>query len=121
MGVIARMADRVVVMYAGEVVEIGTLRTLFKAPAHPYTRLLLAAMPSVSRRSLRLPVIPGLMPSPGAMPTGCRFHPRCPDAIARCRVSAPPMVLVSADRMARCWLAEGVQASPMPHPVGALS
>jgi oligopeptide/dipeptide ABC transporter ATP-binding protein len=106
MGVIARMADRVAVMYAGEVAEIGPLRELFAAPAHPYTRLLLAAMPTASRRSARLPVIPGLMPPPGAMPGGCRFHPRCPDAIARCSVSAPPVMPLGGGRSARCWLAE---------------
>src|SRR5215212_4952555 len=80
MGVIARMADRVVVMYAGEVAEVGPQREIFGTPVHPYTRLLLAAMPTARRRTGRLPVIPGLMPAPGAIPVGCRFHPRCPDA-----------------------------------------
>jgi oligopeptide/dipeptide ABC transporter ATP-binding protein len=54
----------------------------------------------------RLPVIPGLMPSPGGMPAGCRFHPRCPDAIARCKVEAPPILPLPGDRLARCWLAD---------------
>ena len=94
MGVIARMAERVVVMYAGEVVEVGTLRQVFTAPAHPYTRLLLAAMPTTRRRSDRLPVISGVMPTPGAMPPACRFEPRCPQAMPRCRERAPPSFAV---------------------------
>jgi peptide/nickel transport system ATP-binding protein len=117
MGVIARMADRVAVMYAGEVVEVGVLRDIFASPAHPYTRLLLAAMPTVSRRSARLPVIPGLMPSPGAMPQGCRFHPRCPDAHAPCRERVPPVVALGEGRMARCWLAQAAAGDvPMHQP-----
>jgi peptide/nickel transport system ATP-binding protein len=102
MGVIARMADRVVVMYAGEVAEVGPLRELFTRPAHPYTRLLLAAMPTARQRTERLAVIPGLMPAPGAMPPGCRFHPRCPDAISACRTGDPPTVVVAEGRLARC-------------------
>jgi oligopeptide/dipeptide ABC transporter ATP-binding protein len=121
MGVIARMADRVVVMYAGEVAEIGPLRDLFAAPAHPYTRLLLAAMPTASRRSARLPVIPGLMPSPGAMPGGCRFHPRCPDAVAKCREQAPPVIALGGGRMARCWLAQPASTAPEIADVAAAS
>jgi peptide/nickel transport system ATP-binding protein/oligopeptide transport system ATP-binding protein len=105
MGVIARMADRVVVMYAGEVAEVGPLAGLFAAPSHPYTRLLLAAMPSSRRRSAQLPVIPGAMPAPGALPSGCRFHPRCPVAVARCAVDVPPLRPVAPGRAARCWLA----------------
>ncbi len=111
MGVIARMADRVVVMYAGEVAEVGRLREIFTAPAHPYTRLLLAAMPTARRRMERLPVIPGLMPAPGAMPSACRFHPRCPDAIAKCKIEAPPLRDLGAGRLARCWLAGEPQLS----------
>ncbi len=102
MGVIARMADRVVVMYAGEVVEIGEMRAVFARPLHPYTRLLLAAMPTARRRSGRLPVIPGQMPSPGAMPAGCRFHPRCPDAIPVCRAARQDVVAIAAGRDVRC-------------------
>jgi peptide/nickel transport system ATP-binding protein len=109
MGVIARMADRVVVMYAGEVAEVGQLRPLFAAPAHPYTRLLLAAMPTARRRMPILPVIAGMMPAPGHMPSGCRFHPRCPDAVDRCKVEASPMQDLEAGRLARCWFARESQ------------
>src|SRR5262249_48001003 len=84
MRVIARMADRVAVMYAGEVVETGSAAELFAKPAHPYARLLLAAVPTVKRKEARLPVIPGQMPAPGQRSAGCRFRLRCPVAIARC-------------------------------------
>ena len=115
MGVIARMSTRVVVMYAGEMVEIGTLRELIASPSHPYTRLLLAAMPTVRRRVQRLPVIAGTMPGAGSMPAGCRFHPRCPDAIARCTGQEPPMMALGGGRSARCWLVAD------PRPAGAIS
>jgi len=105
MGVIARMSDRVVVMYAGEVVEIGTLRAVLSTPEHPYTRLLLAAMPTVRRRSASLPVIPGVMPTPGALPPGCRFNPRCPDAIDICAAREPPIARSRTGRDVRCLLA----------------
>ena len=102
MGVVARMADRVLVIYAGQIVEDAPARDLFARPAHPYTRLLLAAMPTPRRRSERLPVIPGALPAPDRLPSGCRFHPRCPMAIAPCRTSPPPMMELAASRRTRC-------------------
>jgi peptide/nickel transport system ATP-binding protein len=105
MGVIARMAERVVVMYAGEVVEIAPARGLFARPAHPYARLLLAAMPTTRRKEARLPVIPGQMPAPGAVAQGCRFRARCPDAIDICAVDAPRLEAIAAGRAVRCWRA----------------
>jgi peptide/nickel transport system ATP-binding protein len=105
MGVIARMAERVVVMYAGEVVEIAPARALFARPAHPYARLLLAAMPTAKRKTARLPVIAGQMPAPGAVTRGCRFRARCPDAVAICGEQAPALQPLSDDRQARCWRA----------------
>jgi len=110
MGVIARMSTRVAVMYAGEVVEVGTLRDVLGTPEHPYTRLLLAAMPTARRRMERLPVIPGVMPTPGALPAGCRFNPRCPDAIATCSVDEPPLAPSPTGRAVRCWVATGASA-----------
>jgi oligopeptide/dipeptide ABC transporter ATP-binding protein len=110
MGVIARMADRVVVMYAGEVVEVAGRDELLTASAHPYTRLLLAAVPTARRKTARLPVIPGIMPSPGALPSGCRFHPRCPMAIAACRATEPPLETVAAAHQARCIRAAEIMA-----------
>jgi peptide/nickel transport system ATP-binding protein len=107
MGVIARMANRVAVMYAGEIVETGSLRDILSAPEHPYTRLLLAAMPTARRKLAELPVIPGTMPTPGALPAGCRFNPRCPDATDKCRSIEPPMLQSASGRDVRCWLATG--------------
>ena len=102
MGVIARMADRVVVMYAGEAVETAPLGALLAQPAHPYTRLLMAATPSVKRRSGTLPSIPGMMPAPDRLPAGCRFHPRCPVALAECRRVKPALAPVGEGRASRC-------------------
>ena len=110
MGVIARMADRVAVMYAGEVVEIANAVDLFARPAHPYTRLLLAAMPTVKRKEVRLPVIPGQMPAPGRMPGGCRFRTRCPSAVALCAEKAPELAGLGECRSARCWRAAELAA-----------
>jgi peptide/nickel transport system ATP-binding protein len=107
MGVIARMSTRVAVMYAGEVVEVGALRDVLGAPEHPYTRLLLAAMPTARRRMEHLPVIPGVMPTPGALPAGCRFNPRCPDAIAMCTVDEPSLAPSPTGRAVRCWVVTG--------------
>jgi peptide/nickel transport system ATP-binding protein len=106
MGVIARMAERVVVMYAGHVVEIASARELFSRPAHPYARLLLTAMPTAKRKVARLPVIAGQMPAPGSVTQGCRFRARCPDAIALCGEKAPELAPLPGGRLARCWRAD---------------
>jgi len=102
MGVVARMADRVLVVYAGQIVEDAPARAIFARPAHPYTRLLLAAMPTPRHKTQRLPVIPGTLPAPSRLPQGCRFHPRCPLAIEPCRGSPPDMVELGASRRTRC-------------------
>jgi oligopeptide transport system ATP-binding protein len=95
-------------MYAGQVAEVAPLRALFSGAAHPYARLLLGAMPSARRKLASLPIIPGAMPSPAALPSGCRFHPRCPYVVQICRESAPPLVAIDAGRAARCWRATEV-------------
>jgi peptide/nickel transport system ATP-binding protein/oligopeptide transport system ATP-binding protein len=105
LGVVATMASRVVVMYAGQVVEEAPVRALFTAPLHPYTRLLLAVVPGVRAKRARLSAIPGSIPVPTALPVGCRFHPRCPDAIALCREAAPTLESHGPDRRVRCWRA----------------
>ena len=110
MGVIARMADRVTVMYAGEAVESAPLAELFARPAHPYTRLLMAATPTVRRRAAALPAIPGQMPAPGAMPPGCRFQPRCPVAVDECARVRPGFESVGEGRAARCLRAADMLA-----------
>jgi oligopeptide/dipeptide ABC transporter ATP-binding protein len=117
MGVIARMADRVVVVYAGQIVEDAPLRALFERPAHPYTRLLLDAVPTTRRKSDRLPIIPGALPAPGRLPGGCRFHPRCPMTIDECRSTAPQEVALgegdlSGSRSARCLRVTELLAGP---------
>jgi oligopeptide/dipeptide ABC transporter ATP-binding protein len=105
LGVVASMASRVVVMYAGQVVEEAPVRELFLRPRHPYTRLLLSVAPRVREKRPRLSAIAGSIPPPSALPVGCRFHPRCPDAIGLCREAAPTLEAHGADRRVRCWLA----------------
>jgi oligopeptide/dipeptide ABC transporter ATP-binding protein len=106
LGVIAGMADRVVVMYAGQVMEEAKVRDLFARPRHPYTRLLLKSVPRVGQKLARLHQIKGTAPPPTAFPAACRFHPRCPDAIERCRVEAPPLTTTPDGRGVRCWRAD---------------
>jgi oligopeptide/dipeptide ABC transporter ATP-binding protein len=107
LGVVAETARRVVVMYAAKVVEEAFVYPLFKDPLHPYTRGLLESIPKMDETVERLSVIPGRVPSPFALPTGCRFHDRCPETTSRCENSSPPMYSVSGDRFVRCWLYEG--------------
>jgi oligopeptide/dipeptide ABC transporter ATP-binding protein len=107
LGVVAAMASRVVVMYAGQVVEEGPARELFARPAHPYTRLLLAVVPRVREKRPRLSAIAGSAPPPSALPAGCRFHPRCPDVIPLCREAAPSLEPHGPGRRVRCWRPDG--------------
>ncbi|MEM8590431.1 MAG: ABC transporter ATP-binding protein [Pseudomonadota bacterium] len=103
LGVIAQMAERVVVMYAGQVVEEGTAAQIFDQPAHPYTRLLIRSIPSARHKSARLDAIPGSTPSAHAFPQGCRFHPRCPEAVDRCRTETQALHALPEGRSSRCW------------------
>jgi oligopeptide/dipeptide ABC transporter ATP-binding protein len=105
LGVVAEVCDRVVVMYAGHVVEQGSVREIFEAPRHPYTEGLLQAIPRLRRRTERLAVIPGAVPAATAWPVGCRFHPRCPYMWERC-LGDPPLLDAGPGRLARCWLEE---------------
>jgi peptide/nickel transport system ATP-binding protein len=102
LGVVAEVADEVIVMYAGRVVESGSVKTLFDDPQHPYTIGLMGSMPSVGPREGRLATINGRVPTPAEMPTGCRFAGRCPFVIAACREARPPLVEVSAGHFAAC-------------------
>ena len=104
MGVVAETCDRVVVMYAGQVVEEGAVDDLFHDPRHPYTVGLLGSIPRIEQRVDQLTVIPGLVPSPTAWPSGCRFADRCPHAWQKCVDSPPPLVDLGPGRGSRCWL-----------------
>lgn len=100
LAVVGEIADRVLVMYAGEVVEEGPVAEVFAAPRHPYTAALIASMPE--GESERLTAIPGTVPQPAAMPRGCRFAPRCDRAIAACEASAPSLAEIAPGRATRC-------------------
>jgi len=104
LGVVRHLADRVVVMYLGRVVEIGRTGELYASPSHPYTRALLAEVPRLDRRRTDYVPIKGEIPSPLAPPSGCHFHPRCPHAMPRCAVEAPALRDVGAGRLSACHL-----------------
>jgi peptide/nickel transport system ATP-binding protein len=103
MGVIAETADRVAVMYAGRIVEIGPVRTIIDRPSHPYTVGLMASIPRTSGRRGRLQQIDGAMPRLTAIPPGCPFNPRCPQVFERCRVERPEL-MPAKETQAACWL-----------------
>ena len=105
MAVVSQVADRVAVMYAGQVVEEAATSDLFLRPAHPYTEGLLRAVPSIEATTESLAVIPGRVPHPTRWPDACRFHPRCPYQWDRCAQERPPLLKAGSAR-ARCWLAE---------------
>jgi peptide/nickel transport system ATP-binding protein len=104
MGVIAETADRVAVMYAGRIVEVGPVADVIHRPRHPYTVGLMGSIPSIGATVERLAQIDGTMPRLDAVPGGCAFHPRCPRAIDRCRAERPELVAVDGTSAA-CWLA----------------
>jgi oligopeptide/dipeptide ABC transporter ATP-binding protein len=103
LGVIAEVADRVAVMYAGRIVEEGPVRAIFRQPAHPYTRGLLGSIPR-GRAGERLTAIDGVVPSLTALPPGCAFAPRCANRMPECERGVPPDVQVAQDHHARCLL-----------------
>jgi peptide/nickel transport system ATP-binding protein len=103
MGVIAETADRVAVMYAGRIVEIGPVQQVIHDPQHPYTAGLMGSIPTVGQDTERLPQIEGSMPRLDAIPQGCAFNPRCPRAFDRCRVERPDL-LQANKTLAACWL-----------------
>jgi len=111
MGVIAETADRIAVMYAGRLVEIGSARAVLGAPTHPYTRGLMASIPSIKRRSAELPQIEGNMPRLGAIPPGCAFHPRCAYRLPRC-AHEQPLLAPAGETQSACWLTTGHEDVP---------
>jgi peptide/nickel transport system ATP-binding protein len=116
LGVVAQTAQRVIVMYAGKKVEEADVETLFECPRHPYTRGLMASIPSVpsagAKADVRLVEIPGMVPSLTRLPKGCAFAPRCGLAIARCREEYPPLQDFGAGHLAACWRAAETAGPP---------
>lgn len=105
-GVVAEMADDVIVMYAGQAVEKASCLDLFEKPLHPYTQGLFASRPHLQDREKHLLAIKGSVPSLGFYPTGCRFHPRCPYVMPKCRHGTVPLFLAEHEHKAGCWLLE---------------
>lgn len=105
LGVVAEMAERVVVMYGGKVVEEGDVVSIFKSPLHPYTEGLLRSIPRMDSDTDKLHVIEGVVPNPLHLPEGCRFNPRCPYVIDKCKESQPPLEQIAPGRFVACFLA----------------
>jgi oligopeptide/dipeptide ABC transporter ATP-binding protein len=110
LGIVAKMCDRVAVMYAGRIVEQGPVRVLFKAPRHPYTQALLSSIPRIGSRE-PLYAIPGQPPDLANPPPGCAFHPRCPHAWQRCREEVPIDFRLADDHWGKCWLLDERRAN----------
>ena len=118
MSVHANMADRVGIIYAGRLVEEAPTRTLFTAPKHPYTAHLVASLPRIGDTTQR-PALEGRPPNLSEPPPGCRFHPRCPLAIDKCRTDVPPLAEIAPGHRSACWRAEDVK--PLAGSIGAAS
>jgi oligopeptide/dipeptide ABC transporter ATP-binding protein len=102
LGVVAQVVKRIVVMYAGKVVEEGPVEAVFGTPAHPYTAALMRSIPALAEGASRLPAIPGTVPAAGAWPAGCRFAPRCAHAVTACAAGPPPLHPVGEGHRAAC-------------------
>jgi oligopeptide/dipeptide ABC transporter ATP-binding protein len=102
LGIVSDLADRVAVMYAGQIMELAPALQLLRAPRHPYTRALIQSVPKLGAGAQRLAAIPGQTPSLGAMPSGCRFHPRCPKRQSACSQEIPALIEVAPQRWVRC-------------------
>ena len=111
LGVVADVADKVAVMYAGKIVETGSIFDVYKNPAHPYTQGLMASIPRLDQKGTKLTPITGAPPSLMRIPTGCPFHPRCPYARDRCVAEEPPLYEVSESRRSACHYYEEVLAT----------
>ena len=112
LGVVAQVCDRVAIMYAGEIVESGTIAEVFDHPHHPYTIGLFGSIPSLDETAEKLKPIQGQMPDPTELPEGCAFAPRCPYATGACRTRKPEMTGVGGTQMVRCLAHQGVFESP---------
>jgi oligopeptide/dipeptide ABC transporter ATP-binding protein len=108
MGLMAQFVDRLAVMYAGRLVEVGPTEQLFRAPLHPYTQALISSLPVLGKRGV-FRGIPGMPPSLLRMPSGCPFHPRCESAFEDCPLEVPPLVQVAPERWVACHLTQQTQ------------
>ena len=104
LGVVAETADRVAVMYAGKIVEFGSVYDIFDRPKHPYLIGLKRSMPTLESDDGELYAIPGMVPNPTDLPDGCKFAPRCEQCMSRCKIEEPPLVTFTDEHYARCWL-----------------
>lgn len=111
LGVVAEVCDKVAIMYAGEIVEYGTLRDVYKDVRHPYTKGLFQSIPSMNHDSTRLETIPGMLPDPSDLPEGCKFHPRCRYCTERCKHENPGYVALSDTHAVRCHLVSGEETT----------
>lgn len=102
LGLVGDIADRVAVMYAGQIVELASARALLGQPFHPYTRALMNSVPRLGMAARRLTAVPGTVPQPGRFPSGCRFHPRCPMAKPECALAIPELIEAEPGRWVRC-------------------
>ncbi len=110
LGVVAHFAEEVDVMYAGKIVEHGSVRDIFKRPSHPYTQALLGGLPDPAAPTKRLEAIPGRVPAPGSLPAGCAFSARCKHCFEPCPGRQPPQLEVSGEHTAACWLLDREQS-----------
>ena len=106
LGIVAKMCDKLAVMYAGRIVEQGAVKEIFRNPQHPYTKALLGSIPKIGSKE-PLFAIPGQPPNLASLPQGCYFHPRCPEAMDRCRMEEPPVYAPGDQWEATCWLLDG--------------
>lgn len=113
LGVVAQVCDKVAIMYAGEIIEIGTLEDIFNSPKHPYTHGLFGSIPSLDEEVGRLKPITGLMPDPTNLPSGCKFHPRCPNAVEICASKIPPSHGISETHKVKCLAYIEVENGPV--------
>jgi peptide/nickel transport system ATP-binding protein len=105
LGVVAEVCDKAAIVYAGEIIEYGTLEDVYEDTRHPYTKGLFDSLPDIDVKSDRLRVIKGLMPDPSNLPKGCKFHPRCPKCLPECSEVKIPEIEVSSGHLVRCILA----------------
>ena len=110
LSIVAEICDRVAIMYAGRIVENGTVRRVYEEPSHPYTQALMQAIPKLGHKRRRLFQIEGEPPNPAKLPAGCYFHPRCHKAMDICRIEYPPEFKTGKDGYATCWLLEKGEA-----------